>query len=297
VEIVESMDLPNLKLYHRPDLGQASNSNFGVKKATGSLIKFLDSDDLLDRDCISRMVQKYEENPNRLVFGEWHYFVGDVSHIRWNHADIYKDYSVAMDWYVDVHRYAGSMLAAWMWLIPRKIIEKAGPWDERLTITNDLEFSTRLVINSDGIGFAKGAKHYYRKGITAAMTSKMGGNIPEKTATSVFIGLNKAWEEVKKKEDSPRIRLVFANLFQKWIYLLYPGHLEYVHAFEKSVAELGGSTLKPAGGRVFTGLIKVIPWKGVRYMQHILYATVWKPVLVWKSRKRLKKQFNDSVDL
>ena len=135
---IESLNLPNLKLFHRDNLGQASNSNFGIKKATGSLIKFLDSDDVLAEDCIEIMVLKWKENKNRLVFGEWHYFVDTINNVSWNNSKIYRDYSNEVDFYVDVHQKAGSMLAAWMWLIPKSLIEKAGFWDERLTITNDL---------------------------------------------------------------------------------------------------------------------------------------------------------------
>lgn len=289
--LVEALNLPNLTIYNRGNLGQASNSNFGMAKATGDLVKFLDADDILADDCIEIMVEKLRENPNRLVFGEWHYFVDDINHISWNENPIYRDYENALDWYVDDHHLAGSMLAVWMWLIPKSILEKVGGWDERLTITNDLEFSTRLILQSDGIGFAKGAKHYYRKGSSSAMTSVMTINLPEKTATSVVIGLNKACDVMLQVEDSPRMRLVFANLFQKWVYLFYPKHKSYVTQFENKIIALGGSELPPKGGKLYNALIKVLPWKAATQVQSSLYQTIWKPILVWKQKRKFKKQF------
>ena len=292
IDIVEKLNLPNLTIYNRGNLGQASNSNFGISKASGSLIKFLDADDILAEDCIQRMVEKWQENPNRLVFGEWHYFVDNINHISWNNNPVYKDYDNEKDWYVDVHHLAGSMLAAWMWLIPRDILEKAGGWDERLTITNDLEFSTRLILESEGIGFAKDAIHYYRKGSPNAMTAVMTINLPEATATSVVTGLNKACDLMLKAEDSPRMRLLFANLFQKWIYMFYPKHKAYVKQFETKVKELGGSKRPPKGGRLYNALVVVFPWKMVTRIQSMLYSTIWERVLIAKQKRKLKKQFD-----
>jgi glycosyltransferase involved in cell wall biosynthesis len=291
IAIVEELKLPNLTIYHRENLGQASNSNYGIAKATGKLIKFLDADDILAEDCIEKMVEKWRENPNRLVFGEWHYFVSSINNVSWNYSPVYKDYESALDWYVDVHQYAGSMLAGWMWLIPVHILKKAGGWDEQLTITNDLEFSTRLILQSDGIGFASGAVHYYRKGVSSAMTSVMTINLPKSTSTSVINGLHKAFDNVISVENSARTRLVFSNLFQKWVYLFYPKHIAYVEQLEDTISKLGGSTLKPAGGKFFNILLKFLPWKVVVRIQIILYKTIWKPVLILKQQRKLKKQF------
>lgn len=291
VALVESFNLPNLTLYNRDNLGQASNSNFGISVAKGTLIKFLDADDILAEDCIEKMVNKWCEHPNRLVFGEWHYFVGRLKHVSWNHSEIYRDYQSALDWYVDCNNKAGSMMAAWMWLIPKSILERAGGWDERLTITNDLEFSTRLVLESNGIGFAKGAVHYYRKGSPNAMTSVITLNLPEATAKSVVTGLYKAYENVMKVEDSPRIRLIFANLFQKWVYIMYPKHIFYVKQMESTIKLLGGSSRLPQGGKLYNILVRILPWKVVTRLQLILYKTVWKPILLLKQKRKLKRQF------
>jgi len=169
-EVVERLNISNLNFYNRKNAGQCASSNFGLSKSSGELIKFLDADDILAHDCIEKMVLKWRENPNRLVFGQWHYFVNDVSHLKLYNSVVYKDYDSALNWYVDVLENAGAMLAGWMWLIPRSILKKAGGWDERLHLMNDFEFSTRLILNSDGIGFAKDALHYYRKGLENAMT-------------------------------------------------------------------------------------------------------------------------------
>ncbi|MEM6515879.1 MAG: glycosyltransferase family 2 protein [Bacteroidota bacterium] len=291
IAIAEQINLPNLKIFNRENLGQASNSNFGISKASGRLIKFLDADDILAADCIEKMVEKWQENPSRLVFGEWHHFVENIKHVSWNNNEIYKDYDNALDWYVDNYYLTGGMLAAWMWLIPKQLILKAGGWDERLTITNDLEFSTRLVLHSDGIGFAKEAKHYYRKGSANAMTGVMKLGLPDATAKSVVTGLNSAREVMLKAENSPRMRLVYANLYQKWIFLFYPKHKDHVKEFEAQVKKLGGSNISPKGGRLYNLLLVFLPWKLVTKLQFFLHSTIWTPILKRKQHNKFKKQF------
>ena len=124
--MVERLNIPNLILFNRENSGQCASSNFGLSKSSGELIKFLDADDIIAHDCIEKMVLKWRENPNRLVFGQWHYFVNDVTHLKLYNSVVYKDYDSALNWYVDVLENAGAMLAGWMWLIPRSILKKAG---------------------------------------------------------------------------------------------------------------------------------------------------------------------------
>ncbi len=288
-KVVEQLNIPNLKLFNRPNSGQCASSNFGIQQATGELIKFLDADDILATDCIEKMIVKWRENPNRLVFGEWHYFANNIQHISWNQSPIYKDYTNALDWYVDTLNKAGSMLAGWMWLIPKSILEKAGGWDERLHLMNDFEFSTRLILHSDGIGFANEAIHYYRKGLTSAMTSKMNDRI----ALSIYTGVNEAYKNVMVVENSSRMRLAFANQFQKWVYQFYPAHKELAQKMEITIQELGGSSLPPPGGTLFKALNKVLPWKTVSQLQYIMHKSIWRPLLKWKQEAKLKKQFNN----
>ena len=195
-----------------------------------------------------------------------------------------------MDWYVEVLKTPEAMLAGWMWLIPKAILEKAGNWNDSLHLMNDFEFSTRLILNSDGIGFEKDAIHYYRKGLTNAMTSKMNDRI----ALSIFTGVSEACQNALSVENSPRIKNAFANQFQKWVYQFYPSHKNLVDKMALKIKALGGSELKPSGGKIFRLLNLIFPWKLVKDFQFIMHKTVWKPMLVWKNKCKLKRQFGNS---
>lgn len=70
VERVRSYDDPRIRLFvNKTNLGQSANRNLALALARGELIKFLDSDDMLDPGCVSRMARPFVEDPTvGLVF-------------------------------------------------------------------------------------------------------------------------------------------------------------------------------------------------------------------------------------
>ena len=64
VERVRSYNQPRIRLFvNGHNLGQNANRNLAVALARGELIKFLDSDDMLDPDCVARMARLFMEDP------------------------------------------------------------------------------------------------------------------------------------------------------------------------------------------------------------------------------------------
>ena len=61
---------------------------------------------------------------------------------------------------------------------------------------------------------------------------------------------------------------------------------------EEIIHELGGSNLSPKGGRLFAILNFFLPWKRVMQIQNSLHKTIWKPILNWKHKLKLKQQFD-----
>jgi len=288
-EVVERLGILNLNLYNRENKGQCAASNYGISKSSGELIKFLDADDILAHDCIEKMVLKWRENPNRLVFGEWHYFLKEINKIKISNYNFFNDFDNSLDWYISVLNTSESMLAGWIWLIPKSILNKAGGWDERLHLMNDFEFSTRLILHSDGIGFANDAIHYYRKGISDSMTSKMNKNI----AFSIYTGVNEACVNILEKEDSLRFRKVFADKFQQLVFEMYPQYMDITDKMNHQIKSLGGSNIKPQAGKVFKVLNRILPWKIVMYLQTLLHKTIWRPILKYKYKIKINNEFSN----
>jgi glycosyltransferase involved in cell wall biosynthesis len=56
-----------IQLYDRNNCGVGRTRNFGIEKASGKYITFVDADDFLDKNMIRRMVDEAEENDAEVV--------------------------------------------------------------------------------------------------------------------------------------------------------------------------------------------------------------------------------------
>ena len=58
----------HFKLIHGQDKGQTDAINIGFKAATGHLVGWLNSDDLLDPNAVELIIERFRQNPNASVY-------------------------------------------------------------------------------------------------------------------------------------------------------------------------------------------------------------------------------------
>lgn len=64
-------NIENVKIIIESDKGQSDAINKGFKLATGELVGWVNSDDLLESNCIEKIVKEYHKNPNvSIIFGD-----------------------------------------------------------------------------------------------------------------------------------------------------------------------------------------------------------------------------------
>jgi len=66
-EICKSYFDSRVKYYYKENGGLSSARNFGLDKALGEYIVFIDSDDYIDKDCLEYLVEKIEEKKADIV--------------------------------------------------------------------------------------------------------------------------------------------------------------------------------------------------------------------------------------
>ena len=262
--------------------GQANASNKGVKIARGRYIKFFDADDVLNPLHLEKQYLALNGHDCYLASCQWAYFYENHRLINFEKETTHKNYDYPLDWLYDSHIHDSGMLGAWLWLIPKKLLDKAGHWDERLSLNNDFDFSTRLLVASNGIKFAKEARLFYRKGVENSLTLKTN----KRAFQSALLTTELAMKTILSVENSDRLRKLFADRFQSWIYQMYPGNKDIISKMRNHIQNLGGSQLKPQGGILFRTLNTIFPWTWVKQLQYIMYKTVWNPVLKHKQRTK-----------
>ncbi len=159
------------------------------------------------------------------------------------------------------------MMQCAIWLIPRNILEKSGLWDERLSLINDYEFFIRVLLHAKAVRYTRGAKLYYRSGVSNSLSRTKSRKALESAFLSVSLGTR--W--LLQAENSERTRRVSADVFQVWAYNFFPSCLDLCLKAEEAVKTLGGSKVRISGGRVLKLLTGICGWKTAKFIQNTFY--------------------------
>src|SRR5262249_14694441 len=153
------------------------------------------------------------------------------------------------------------------WLIPRKIVERAGPWDERLSLINDFDFFTRALLASQGVRFCPGARTYYRSGNARSLSGAKSRGAWESALLSLELGC----ANLVGFEGSQRTRQACATVMQRYAHEVFVHQPDLSMRAERIADAYGGSDVEPIGGPGFVALSRMIGWRSAARVRHVLY--------------------------
>ncbi len=178
--------------------GAAAARNRALAASSGSVIQYLDADDLLARDKVERQMKFLSEGV--LCSGEWARFFEFPDRARFEQTALCKDL-LPVDWLVTAWT-KELMMQPGAWLLDRELAMRAGPWDERLSLDDDGEYFTQVILAGRRIRFCPGAKTYYRIGNTNSLS---WGKSP-KAIRSSYLAATLSTERLLQAERSPEQR-------------------------------------------------------------------------------------------
>jgi len=260
--IARTFETRGVRVLTQPNTGQSATFNKALSLARGDYIEFLDADDLLAPDKIERQIALLARRaPGTLAAGAWARFTHDPAEARFIPEAVWTDLS-PVEWLVASWEGGGMMHGA-AWLVSRSLVDKVGGWNAELSLINDFDFFTRLVLASEGVAFCAEARSYYRSGISGSLSNQR----TDRAWRSALASLNSGTTALLAREDSPRTRHAAALNFQRLVYDAYPQAPAVTRAAETRIRELGGARLAPEGGRLFRCLARVLGWKASRRLQ------------------------------
>ncbi|MGY3211665.1 glycosyltransferase family 2 protein [Mucilaginibacter sp. HD30] len=168
-ELAKRYQANNVKILQQSNKGASAARNKGLSIAGGAYIQFLDADDLLSADKIAEQMAALQNNAGKIAVCSTVHFQ-DGFELEASQPSAYDEgFLYNCDNPVDFlirllggYDFRGSMVQPAAWLVPRDIIDEAGPWNESLTLDDDGEFFARVMLASAGIIKTDG-KVYYRK--------------------------------------------------------------------------------------------------------------------------------------
>jgi hypothetical protein len=138
-----------------------------------------------------------------------------------------------------------------------------GAWREDLTLNNDAEYFTRVLLAAERVLFCKGARCYYRSGLGGTLS---GCKSPE-AWRSQFAVLRSCESNVRAREDSDRVRRVFALSWQRLAHQAYPYDAALAEASVRTARCLHPIKARADGGPKFRVIAKILGWRAARRLQ------------------------------
>lgn len=263
-EIVEKFQeyYPNtIQLIKNTGKGACSARNFGFRMSSGDFIQYLDADDLISPDKIEKQLEALCSSPGKLAVCNTYNFQEEVL----NSSNTDKDFIFSTNspeiflenlWgakgknhYVAVHA----------WLTPRRIIEKAGSWNEDLAKDQDGEFFARVVLQSEGIVYVPGIKSFYRKHTTG---KNIAARKDRKHIESQLIALLSKEHQLSQKSNSAGFHKAMALQYKCIAVDSWPLFKDIYKTAMYKVQEHGNSDYLPLlGGKLVEFVKKTFGWK------------------------------------
>ena len=241
LKIARQFESKHVKVFTQENRGASAARNKAFEHAQGEYIQWLDSDDLLDFNKISEQMKIAESDRTGLTlysspFGTFYW--------RWQRAQfvrnaLWQNLS-PLDWLLNKFSKTLWMVPA-VWLISRKIAQKAGPWDERLSLDDDGEYFCRVVGASKGIIFVEGARAYYRN----SGFNQLNRNNSEKACRSLLLSTKLCIQHLRSIEDSQRTRKASRALLEGQWPFHYLEKFGQREEMKKLALELGCELMEP----------------------------------------------------
>ncbi len=243
----------------QPNRGAAAARNAGLSAAQGGYIQFLDADDLLAPDKIARQLSALEPlGPDVLASGAWARFQTAPASARFTPEPNRRDLSGVE--FLQINFEERTMMHPAAWLAPRPLLDRAGPWNESLSLNDDGEYFARVALAAGRIVHCPEARSYYRSNLDGSLSGRKDPRSLQSLYESVALTIN----SLLQHDSSPRSRAAAAYAWKCTAFELYPGAPALARAAESACGQLGGCSLPYPGSGRFRFVSRLLGWRLAR---------------------------------
>lgn len=234
--LVRQFEKFGVQIVTQRNQGAAATRNKAFSLSKGDYIQWLDADDLLSPDKISRQLAGLSQNCNKrmLLSSAWGKFMYRHYRAEFIPTALWCDLSPA-EWLLRKMEHNLHMQTA-TWLVSRELTQAAGPWDISLLSDDDGEYFCRVLLASDSIKFVPEALVYYRS--TPNSLSYIGRSAKKMEAQWRSMKLHISY--LRLLEESDRVRTACVKYLQNWLDNFYPERPDIVNQAKELAISLGG---------------------------------------------------------
>ena len=264
----------SLRVLTQENKGASVARNYGLAEAKGDYIQFLDADDLLSANKIEAQMNLLAGNDGYVALCATMHFQDGEDHLSYpvDHTWMAEGSNDPVDFLIKLYGADligpgyGSMVQPNAWLTPRAIIDKAGTWNEMISVDDDGEFFCRALLAGKGIKYADDAINYYRKFINGKSWS---GQKNYKAGSSVLHSTLLKVKHLTGATADARAGIALSHLLWENAFNLYPYFKDLSAIAEKKAKELAPDVVyKPYKHGLNSAMAKIVGWRTVKWLQY-----------------------------
>jgi glycosyltransferase involved in cell wall biosynthesis len=261
VNIARRFASKNVAVVTQENQGAPAARNNAFARCQGDYVQWLDADDLLAPDKITRQMGVVEQAADKraLISGAFGTFRYRVSKAKFNPTPLWCDLT-PLEWILRKWERNDYMQTA-TWLVSRELTEAAGPWDGRLMGDDDGEYFCRVLLASSGTRFVHEAKMFYRI-VGAGRWSHVGRSKKKIDAQLLSMLLQTTY--VRSSLDNERVRAACLNYLQAWFFFFYPEQTDAVVQLQELARSLAGQLHPPRLTWKYIWIQKLVGWSAAK---------------------------------
>ena len=256
-----------LKVVAQSNQGAAAARNHAFSLCQGDYVQWLDADDLLAPDKISRQMSVVEGIQDRrlLLSCAWGRFIYRVRRAKFTSTKLWCDLS-PVEWLI-LKLSEDAYMQTDTWLVSRELCEAAGPWDTRMLSDDDGEYFCRVILASNGIRFVPDAKAFYR--VTPSNRLSYVG-LSDRKKDALLLSIRLHLEYLQSFENSMRVRTACVTFLQNSLINFYPERPDIVEEMQQLAAKCGGSLALPRLRWKYAWIEPLLGWSLGKRAQYFL---------------------------
>lgn len=152
MDIVKSYKDKRIKIYEKENGGLSSARNYGLDKATGKYVIFIDSDDYIDKFMIQVLVSQIEKTSSDMIECNFFYDYETKNKVKPDYRYFYRDKKEFL---------AKGRVLVCNKIFRKSVIDKYNLRFQEGIHYEDIGFTHKFVLNSKKVDYVESAFYYY----------------------------------------------------------------------------------------------------------------------------------------